>query len=264
MSEINNMVRKILKESLHDGQVVRLTLNAPKGNVLDSEMMSELQSALEGLQNQKEVKLVQFIGAGDHFSYGASVREHTRDKASGMLKQFHQLFYTLIDLAIPTAALVSGQCLGGGFELALMCNFLFLDQSARLGQPEINLGVFAPPASLILPMKIGQSKADDLLLTGRAITADEAVEMGLVTNLFDDKKTMLSEVDTWVEEHILPKSASSLKFAVKAARQEFNETLRKQLHNLEKFYLDELMSTHDANEGIESFLKRREPKWENR
>lgn len=258
------MTKKILKESFFDGQVVRLTLNAPKGNVLDSEMMAELQTALDELRERSQVKLVQFIGAGDHFSYGASVQEHTRDKAPAMLKQFHQLFYTLIDLAIPTAALVSGQCLGGGFELALMCNFLFLDRSAGLGQPEINLGVFAPPASLILPMKTGQLKADDLLLTGRVITANEAVERGLVTNLFDNKKSMLAEVDTWVEKHILPKSASSLKFAVRAARHEFNEMLRKQLHKLEKFYLDELMSTHDANEGIESFLKRREPKRENR
>jgi cyclohexa-1,5-dienecarbonyl-CoA hydratase len=145
-----------------------------------------------------------------------------------------------------------------------MCNFLFLDSTAKLGQPEINLGVFAPPASLILPLKIGQAQADDLLLTGRIISADEAVSMGLAAQLFDSRDLMIESVESWVEEHILPKSASSLRFAVRAARKHFNETLCKQLPELEKLYIDELMSTHDANEGIESFLKKRDPKWENR
>ncbi len=257
------MADKIITQSLHDGQVILLTLNAPKGNVLDAELTVELQATLDDLQRRAQVKLLQFTGAGDHFSFGASVQEHTRENAPEMLRQFHQLFYTLIDLAIPTAALVSGQCLGGGMELALMCNFLFLDRSARLGQPEINLGVFAPPASLILPMRIGQSKADDLLLTGRTLKAEEAVEMELATNLFDDRDSMLAGVDAWVQEQILPKSASSLKYAVRAARRQFNETLRNQLSKIERFYTEELMATHDANEGIKSFLEQRKPEWKN-
>ena len=141
------MSDKILIESLRDGQVIRLILNAPKANVLDAEMMADLQKALDDVRQQPEVKLIQFTGSGDHFCFGASVSEHVREKAPQMLKQFHQLFYTLVDLAIPTAALVSGQCLGGGMELALMCNFVFADQTANFGQPEIQLGVIAPPAS---------------------------------------------------------------------------------------------------------------------
>jgi len=255
---------KIITEEKFDGQVIRLTLNAPKSNVLDGEMMAELQTALDNLKNEDHVKMIQFTGAGEHFSFGASVPEHAREKVPGMLKQFHSLFHTLADLAIPTAALVSGQCLGGGMELALMCNFLFLDRSAKIGQPEINLGVFAPPASVILPLKIGQAKADDLLLTGKTITADEAASMGLSVKLFDNRDEMMEGVDAWTEKHILPKSASSLRFAVRAARFQFNETLRKKLPELEKLYVSELMSTHDANEGIESFLERRKPKWEDR
>ena len=257
------MTGKIITQFLNEGQVVRITLNAPKGNILDADMMGELQTALKDLYRQSNVKLLQFTGAGDHFSFGASVEEHTRDKVAQMLKRFHNLFYTLADLGIPTAALVFGQCLGGGLELALMCNFLFLDRSARLGQPEINLGVFAPPASLILPLKIGQTKADDLLLTGKTLTAEEAANMGLVTALFEDRDLMLQGVDTWVQKYILPQSASSLRHAIKAARWQYNEVLKKQLGKLEKFYIEELMATHDANEGIESFLERRKPDWEN-
>ncbi|UCD94785.1 MAG: enoyl-CoA hydratase/isomerase family protein [Candidatus Zixiibacteriota bacterium] len=258
------MSDKTLIESMHGGQVVRLTLNAPKANVLDGEMMAGLQKALDELGRQPDVKLLQFIGAGDHFSFGASVAEHVRDKAPGMLKQFHGLFYTLADLAIPTAALVSGQCLGGGMELALMCSFMFVDASAKLGQPEISLGVFAPPASLILPMKVGQARADCLLTTGRIMSAGEAERMGLVTKLFENRETMLEGVDDWVQKHILPKSASSLKHAVRAARMEFNGSVRSRLKDQETLYINELMATNDANEGIQSFLERRKPKWQNK
>ena len=258
------MADKILTDSLFDGQVIRLTLNAPKANVLDSIMMSELKAAFDDLRGQPQVKLVQFVGAGDHFCYGASVPEHTRENAPQMLEQFHSLFYALADLAIPTAALISGNCLGGGMELALMCNFIFADRTARLGQPEINLGVFPPPASLLLPMKIGQAKADDIILTGRMLSADESVSMGLVTQLFDDRESLVAGVDKWTERHILPKSATSLKFTVQAARWQFNRELRKRLDKLQKFYVDELMASHDANEGITAFLEKRKPHWENR
>ncbi len=258
------MAEKILEEYLNDNQVVRITLNSPKGNVLDSIMMKELQDVLNRLKEQHHIKLIQFIGEGKHFSFGASVAEHTKENAPQMLKQFHQLFYTLADLAIPTAALVSGQCLGGGCELALMCNFIFIDRTAKFGQPEIALGVFAPPASLILPMKIGQSKADELLLTGKIINAEEVINLGLAHNLFEDKETMLSSVDEWITNFILPKSASSLRFANKAVRKSFNAALQTELKSLEKMYVDELMATYDANEGIDSFLNRRNPEWKDK
>ena len=258
------MSDKVTMQSLHDGQVVRLTLNAPKANVLDSEMMAALHARLADLGKHEEVKLLQLTGAGDHFSFGASVQEHVRERAPEMLRQFHGLFHALIELAVPTAALVSGQCLGGGLELALMCNFLFLERSAKLGQPEINLGVFAPPASLILPLKIGQQKADEVLLTGRTFTAEEGEAMGLATALFPDRDALLSGVEEWTTKHILGKSAASLRFAVRAARLRFNVLLSEQLRSIEALYVDRLMATHDANEGIASFLERRKPVWKNR
>jgi cyclohexa-1,5-dienecarbonyl-CoA hydratase len=258
------MADKILTQSSHDNQVVTLTLNAPKANVLDTEMMTGLQKALDDLRQQESVKLLQLTGAGDHFCFGASVPEHVLEKAPQMLKQFHKLFYTIADLAIPTAALVSGQCLGGGMELALMCNFLFVDKSAMFGQPEIKLGVFAPPASLILPMKVGQARADELLLSGKIVSAEEAATMGLVTAAFDDRDSMLASVEAWAEKQILPKSASSLRHAVRAARMEFNSVIKIGLQKQEQLYIDELMATHDASEGIASFMERRKPDWQNR
>jgi len=255
------VTEKVGFKSYHEGQVVRLTLQAPPGNILDKAMMEAFQSRLNDLKGQNHVKLIQVTGDGAHFSFGASVQEHTRHQVEAMLAQFHQLFYLFMELSIPTAALVSGQCLGGGFELALMCDFLFTDATTRLGQPEINLGVFPPPASLLLPLKIGQSRANDLLLTGRTISADEAQNLGLVTEIFPDREALDSGVAQWVKNYILSKSASSLRHGLKAARWQMNRVLKKQLPELEAFYLEELMATHDANEGIEAFLNHRDPEW---
>jgi len=180
-----------------------------------------------------------------------------------MLRGFHQLFYLLRDLSIPCVAKISGQCLGGGFELAMMCNFIFTDKTAKLGQPEISLGVFPPPASIILPEKIGYAKAEELLITGKSITADEAKSIGLINHLLDDKPGLNTWVDEWISIHVVPKSASSLRFAVKAARVKFNHILSNFLPQLETLYLHQLMQTHDANEGISSFLEKRKPVWDN-
>lgn len=262
MAEKRNRMSKIIREEIFDGQVIRLSLNAPKANILDGEMMAELQSELGMIDD--DVKLLQFTGTGDHFSFGASVAEHTKENASEMLRQFHELFKTMIELGAPTMALVSGQCLGGGMELAIFCNFLFLDETARMGQPEINLGVFAPPASLILPLKVGQTKADELLLTGRSMKPNEIMNSGLGTKLFDDRKSMKDGADAWVEKYILPKSASSLRIAASASRTEFNRNLSTNLDGLADYYINELMETHDANEGIKSFLEKRKPQWKNK
>lgn len=258
------MMSKIEPESLFEDQVVKITLNAPKGNILDSEMMNEIGDVLDNLASKRNVKLVMFQGAGDHFSFGASVEEHQRGKVASMLHLFHGIFYKLIDLSLPTAALVSGQCLGGGMELAASCHFLFADETAWFGQPEVKLGVYPPVASIVLPLKIGSAQADSLLLTGRSIDARKAKAAGLVNEVFSSRETMEKSVAAWVEKEILPKSASSLKFGVAAARRVFNDIVRRELPKLEEVYVDQLMAAHDPNEGIEAFLQKRPPKWKNR
>ena len=167
-----------------------------------------------------------------------------------------------MDLAIPTAAIVSGQCLGGGMELAIMCDFMFADKTAKLGQPEIMLGVFPPPASIILAEKIGLVKAEELLLTGKTISAEEAKKIGLLNEVYEDRVTMDAEIEKWVETNIVSKSASSLRFAVRSVRVKFNHVLSNFLPQLESHYVKQLMETHDANEGINSFLEKRKPVWD--
>jgi len=175
-----------------------------------------------------------------------------------MLRAFHGIFRRLIKLGVPTASAVRGRCLGGGMELACFCNRVFAAPGALLGQPEIQLGVLAPIASLILPARVGQARADELLLGGRTVPAEEARELGLVDELGPDPR---AAAEAWAGRELAPKSASSLRFAVRAARWQLNQTLLAGITALEALYLGELMSTHDANEGLASFLEKRRPEW---
>lgn len=255
--------KKIRIEYPHGGAVAHIFLDDGKGNIIDHVMMEEIQAALDSFGAMPHIKLILFEGAGKHFSFGASVEEHKKDSATAMLKSFHSLFFTIGKLNIPCACKLSGQCLGGGFELAMVCHFMFADKTVKLGQPEIMLGVFPPPASVILPEKIGLAKAEDILLTGRIILADEAQNIGLLTTVYPDRNAMNSGVEEWIKLNILPKSASSLRFAVRASRAKFNHVLSNFLPQLENLYTSGLMETHDANEGINSFLEKRTANWKN-
>lgn len=257
-------MQKIKLEYTHNNSVARIILDDEKGNVLDSIMMNELNELLDSFKDKNDLKLITFEGAGKHFSFGASVEEHTKEKAAGMLKSFHQIFYSITDLSIPTLAKISGQCLGGGLELALVCNFIFADKSTNIGQPEILLGVLPPPASVILPLKIGNAKAEELIITGMAISADKGKAIGLINEVYENKETMEKEINEWINKNIINKSASSLRYAVRASRMTFNHLLRKMLPDVEALYLNGLMNTEDANEGINSFLEKRRPVWKNR
>jgi cyclohexa-1,5-dienecarbonyl-CoA hydratase len=250
-------MEKIKVSYTHDNSVARIILDDGKGNVLDHIMMDELLMLLDSYKDNNHIKVIIFEGAGKHFSFGASVDEHQKDMAAAM-----QLFFTLRDLSIPTLAKISGQCLGGGMELAIMCNFLFADKTAKLGQPELVLGVFPPPASIILPEKIGLARAEELLLTGKTISAERAKDIGLLNDVFDDKAALETEVNLFIENFILPKSSSSLRYGVKASRIKFNHVLGNFLPILEQLYVDSLMNTKDANEGINSFLEKRKPVWQ--
>jgi len=256
-------MKKIKLSFTDDNSVARIVLDDGKGNVLDHLMMEELQEILNSFATKPEIKLIVFEGAGKHFSFGASVEEHKKEFAATMLHHFHKLFFTIRDLSIPSVAKISGQCLGGGLELALICNILYADKTAKLGQPEITLGVFPPPASILLPLKIGYARAEELLLTGRSISAEEGKNIGLINEVFEDKAALEEGLTQWIEQHILSKSASSLRFAVKAARIKFNHILGNFLPQLEALYVDKLMQTHDANEGINSFIEKRKAVWDN-
>jgi len=243
----------------HEGAVLRLTLDAPPGNVLDGVMVSSLRQAVGEARRQSALRLIVLTGAGKHFSFGASVEEHRPEHVRGMLEAFHGLFRDLVETDVPLLALVNGQCLGGGLELAAFCDWVFALDNAKLGQPEIKLGVFAPVGSIVLPWRCG-ARANDLLLSGRSIDARTAETIGLVNRVLP-QDTAEEQLTTFIREDLLPLSASSLRHARKAARWHLHRQMKHGLPELEALYLDDLMSTHDAVEGITAFLDKRPPKW---
>jgi len=249
---------KIRVEPFLDGHALHVVLNAPKANVLDGAMMGELNRLLDSLEARSEIKLICFSGEGKHFSFGASVEEHVGDRAAGMLEAFHGMFLRMARLGVPTAAAVRGQCLGGGLELAAFCNRVVASDSAVMAQPEIQLAVLPPVASLILPFRIGQARADEINLTGRNVAAEEAMAIGLVDEIAEDP---MAAVEAWAAEQLRKKSAAALRCATRASRWHFNKVLCSELKELEAVYLEELMATHDANEGLAAFLEKRKPTW---
>ncbi len=207
-----------------------------------------------------ELKALLLEGQGKHFSFGASVQEHLPGQVADMLRRFHALLLGLVDCSVPVLGVVRGQCLGGGLELVSLAHRIFAAPDARLGQPEILLGVFAPAASLVLPERIGRRQAEDLCLSGRTVEAREALALGLVEELHDDPGAAALE---WARQHLLKHSASSLRFAVRALRAGLRARLAAEIPVVERLYLDGLMATHDAVEGLQAFLEKRPATWRN-
>jgi cyclohexa-1,5-dienecarbonyl-CoA hydratase len=244
-----------------DEALLRLRLDRPKANLIDSSMIASLTQGFAAYAEPGPVRAALLDAEGPHFSFGASVEEHLPAQCAEMLSGLHQLLRIMLEWPRPILVAVRGQCLGGGLELALAGSLIFASRDAQFGQPEIKLGLFAPAASCLLPSRIGQGPAEDLLFSGRSIDATEAKALGLVHAVADDPEAAaLAYFDT----HLATKSASSLAWAVEAARESFVPQVERRIAHVERVYLNHLMQTHDANEGLAAFLAKRPPKWEHR
>jgi cyclohexa-1,5-dienecarbonyl-CoA hydratase len=241
------------------GQLQRIVLDRPKGNVLDLEMLAAVRARISEIAaDPGPLKLLVFEGAGDHFSFGASVDEHLPKSVGRLLPEFHGLFRDLEALSVPTASIVRGQCLGGAFELALWCGVIFCEPSARLGLPEIRLGVFPPLAAIALPWRVSGSKATQLILSGEVYEARGAAEWGLIDRCVTDAEAALQ---AWFDERLAGKSAVAVRAAWRASRRPIARALALDLPELERQYLEDLMAHGDPVEGLTAFLERRQPVW---
>ena len=247
--------------SKEDGALWTVVLGGAKGHILDRPMMDALAEVFTRAAGDPHVKAVCLTGEGANFSYGASVPEHMPDAVEGMLHRFHTLVLQMIDSAVVTLAAVRGQCLGGALELVSLCHRVFSAPDARLGQPEIVLGVFAPVASIALADRVGRARAEDLCLTGRSVDAVEACRIGLVDEVVEDP---VAAAEQYARAYLLAKSASSLRHAVRAVRSGLRARLAAELPLVERLYLDDLMRTHDAVEGLRAFIDKRPAAWRNR
>ncbi|MGE3164761.1 MAG: enoyl-CoA hydratase/isomerase family protein [Planctomycetota bacterium] len=245
----------------HGGSVWHVHLDAPPGNVIDSVMTRALDDIFVRAAKADNLRAVILEGEGDHFSFGASVQDHLPTRVHSFLPAFHDLFRRMFAAHVPVLAVVRGYCLGGGLELATFCHRIFASPTAQLGQPEIRLGVFAPVASVLLPERIGRSAAEELCLSGRIVDAREALALGLMDGLADDP---LQAAHDYIARHWQPHSISSLRHAVRAIRADLADHFERAIATAETHYREELMTTHDAVEGVAAFLEKRPPDWRNR
>jgi len=238
------------------------TLFHEKGNIITADMVAALRTALESAAQNPHLKLITIEGAGNDFSFGASIPEHAPDQIARVLPDMHGLIYDLLDAPAATAALVRGRCFGGGFELALACDFILAEESAVFALPETALGVFPPAASALLPERVGLAQATHAILTGATMGARDWHARGLV-QLLTPSGSLETAVADWFATYFAPKSAAGQRHAVAAARMALQTRVGEVLPKLERLYLDDLMRTHDAAEGIEAFMARRPPVWRN-
>jgi cyclohexa-1,5-dienecarbonyl-CoA hydratase len=247
---------------LEDETLLRLVLDKPKGNVLSMEMMKALSEALMAHAQNPHLRMVMIRGAGNHFSFGASVEEHRKEQAASMLAGFHAMIRTVASYPVPIAALVEGSCLGGAFELVLACHFVFAAPSASFGCPEVKLGVFPPVLGAIGAQRLGGPLMDRLLMTGASIDAAAAEKAGLVSAIFSGG-SLEEEMIDWYRKNLRPLSAFAIRQANQVARLGSGvlDALGDTLDKIERQYVSDVLNSNDGNEGISAFIERRKPVW---
>ncbi len=252
---------KDIQFELKDG-VGRIVLNRPPLNVLNIAMMGEIQVALRQAQAAADTRAIVLTATGRMFSAGVDIAEHTHDLMERMLGAFHGIFRLMADGEVPTLALVQGHALGGGCELACFCDLVVAAQGAKLGQPEIAVGVFPPVAAALFPHLVGARQAAELILTGEAIPAEEAHRIGLI-NAVVPPDQLAAEGERMLA-HLTDKSGAVLRVAKRALRTGTARSFDEALPAIEAMYTGPLMSLADATEGLAAFMEKRKPDWKHR
>ena len=241
------------------GKLAHITLTHPPLNVIDFQMMDELHAALQQLEQKREVSVVIISGGERAFSAGVDVGVHTPDKVQTMLQKFHGVILALTRFTKIVIAEVRGACLGGGAELAMVCDMCFTTPDAKWGFPEITLGCYPPVACAALAALVGQKRAADLVFTGRTFTGQEAAAWGLANGAHPEGE--LQQTVQRTVDHLINLSPAALAVAKKAFYAWDSMHLDKGLARAEKIYLEELMQTEDVKEGIAAWMEKRKPVW---
>jgi cyclohexa-1,5-dienecarbonyl-CoA hydratase len=237
----------------------RIVLSHGKQNVIDIKMMQELVTALDEVERDPAISTVLIAGHGEHFSSGVDIPSHARDRANEMLMNFHSAIRRLVKTPKVTIAAVRGYCLGGGAELAMVCDIVLTTESAHWGFPEIQLGCFPPVAASALAAIVGQKRAAELVLTGCTFDGREAEQIGLATRAVAADKLKEAVVD--FEGRLTALSPTALAHAKRTLAPWSTDSFESSLARAEEIYLKQLIQTHDAQEGIAAWIERRKPKW---
>ncbi len=251
---------KFIRYDLKRG-VGALTLNRPPVNVINIAMMRELERALQVAGADPELKLLQLRAEGKLFSAGVDVADHTPDRVDEMIRLFDRVCQTLAEFPVPTMAVVHGHALGGGCELVLCCDMAWMVEGAKIGQPEIKLAAIAPIAALRLPAMVGPRWAAQMLFSGEPVDARQAEKIGLVNGSgpVDDIEKAVGEVT----EQLTALSTAATRVNKKGYLISVRDC-QAAVEEMERLYLEELMALEDTQEGLNAFIEKREPVWQNK
>ena len=252
---------QFIKQRVEDG-VARMTLNRPEHNLLNESMLRELADGIAGVAYHDEVKLIVLDSACKVFCGGIDVGEYTSERVFQMIDAFHSVFSGILEISKPVLCVVNGPAIGGGAELAAFGDLVIATPKARFAQPEITIGVFPPLASTILPFLVGPKVALELVLLGEPVTAERALELGLVNRLVPEAQleTTVNDLIARVTSH----SGPVLTMAKKAILGGMGLSLRDGLKNSMNIFLNELYRLEDSQEGLRALVEKRKPNWKNR
>jgi cyclohexa-1,5-dienecarbonyl-CoA hydratase len=236
-------------------------LGGARGNLLSLDLVRELGAAIHALESERGIKWLTIEGSGGEFSYGARIQEHLPAMMATVLPEMHRIIKRLLAFPAPTAALVEGRCLGGGFELALACDDIIATGPATFGLPEIRIAAFAPAAAALLPLRVGASRATRAIVTGQVQDARYWHDAGLLS-VVAPQASLLDAAAMWFETHLSPHSAVALSHAVAAARLTLRAQAEPALEAAERDYLTGLLKSNDAVEGVKAWLEKRPPNWQ--
>jgi len=242
--------------------IAKITFSKPTLNVFDRQDLANLDEILQELSQDDKLRLIVFESDQKVFSAGVDIAEHLPGKAAGMLKTFNNLFLTLLNLEIPTLALVKGDCYGGGSEFAMFCDFTLASEKVCFCQPEIKLGFFPPLSLAHFGYLTGNKKALEMILTGEKMTASQALEAGFINHVFGEE-----EFDEKAEEFInslAQNSTSVIRMTLKLFKKLNYQGIKERIELSEKVIIEELINLEDCIEGANSFLEKRLPVWKNR
>ena len=242
--------------------IARITLNRPKFNMMNIDMMDEINHLLEGFVSDQDLKCVVIDAAGKHFCTGVEVGDHKPDKVGDMIATFNRIFELLEQIDVPVIAMVQGFCLGGGMELAIACDVIVADKGAKFGQPEIKVGFLPPYAAIRLPHLVGPAKAIEICTTGKFYSATEAQNLGMVAHVAEDGR--LAETADNIVKEIQANSPLIIRLNKRAVRRHLGMNFKQALEGVSDLFLNTLMKTEDTLEGIASYEEKRKPVWKNR
>jgi len=245
-----------------DSGVARMTLSRPEHNLLNEAMLRELAEGIESVGSREDIKIILLDSACKVFCGGIEVGEYTSQRVFQMLDAFHSAFAAMVDVAKPVICVVNGPAIGGGAELAAFGDMVIASPKARFAQPEITIGMFPPLASTILPYLVGPKVALELVLTGEPVTAERALDLGLVNRLVPE-----AQLESTVKEllaRMTGHAGAGLTMAKKAILGGTRMPLRDRLKHSMGIFLNELYRLEDSQEGLHALVEKRKPNWKNR